>query len=56
MGKGKVAELCCDAAMQCFQTAQQIAPSLIRQWEETNRNAKVAVQCEGERQLSAIAK
>lgn len=54
----QVAAQCCHAAVHCVGIAMEEAPGmrLLERWEESNGTAKVALKCETEEQLLAIAK
>lgn len=54
MGKGKSAAQCCHAAVDIYKKAKRNNPEWLRQWE-TTACAKVALKCEDEQALKAIA-
>jgi len=54
MGKGKSAAQCCHAAVDIYKRAKRNNPEWLKQWE-TTACAKVALKCEDESALLAIA-
>jgi len=53
MGKGKIAEQCCHAAVGCYKRALKHCPSALAAWERTGC-AKVAVQCDAQAEMEEI--
>ncbi|KAJ2763482.1 hypothetical protein H4S06_000063 [Coemansia sp. BCRC 34490] len=51
--KGTVAQLCAQVTLECFAQAKQLAPRVLREWENTGQ-AKVTLKCLDREEISKL--